>query len=102
VTAAPFPHFYQSCAAATTYQRRSCLDRARGDNRADSDLDLAVVLNGERGNFIDTKLDMAGLAFGVLMETGVLVQAFPMWEDDLDHPEQFPNPAACSFEQPGK
>jgi predicted nucleotidyltransferase len=67
--------------------------RARGDNRPDSDLDLAVVLNGKRGAFIDTKLDMAGLAFDVLMETGVLVQAFPMWEDDLAHPEQFPNPA---------
>lgn len=67
--------------------------RARGENRPDSDLDLAVVLNGKRGDFIDTKLDMAGLAFDVLMETGVLVQAFPMWEDDLAHPEQFPNPA---------
>ena len=67
--------------------------RARGDNRPDSDLDLAVVLNGKRRDFIDTKLDMAGLAFDVLMETGVLVQAFPMWEDDLAHPEQFPNPA---------
>jgi predicted nucleotidyltransferase len=66
--------------------------RARGDNRPDSDLDLAVVLNGKRGDFIDTKLYMAGLAFDVLMETGVLVQAFPMWEDDLAHPEQFPNP----------
>jgi predicted nucleotidyltransferase len=67
--------------------------RARGDNRPDSDLDLAVVLNGERGDFIDTKLDMAGLAFDVLMETGILVQAFPIWGDDLAHPEQFPNPA---------
>jgi predicted nucleotidyltransferase len=67
--------------------------RARGDNRPDSDLDLAVVLNGKRGDFIDTKIDMAGLAFDVLMETGILVQAFPMWEDDLTQPEQFPNPA---------
>jgi antitoxin ChpS len=66
--------------------------RARGDNRPDSDLDLVVVLAGKRGDFIDTKLDMAGLAFDVLMETGILVQAFPMWEDDLAHPEQFPNP----------
>jgi len=67
--------------------------RARGDSRPDSDLDLAVVLNGKRADFIDTKLDMAGLAFDVLMETGVLVQAFPVWEDDLAHPEHFPNPA---------
>jgi predicted nucleotidyltransferase len=66
--------------------------RARGDNRPDSDLDLAVVLNGKRGDFMDIKLDMAGLAFDVLMETGILVQAFPMWEGDINHPEQFPNP----------
>src|ERR1035437_7837832 len=66
--------------------------RARGDNRPDSDLDLAVVLSGVRGDFIDTKLDMAWLAFDVLIETGVLVQPFPMWDDDLAHPERFPNP----------
>ena len=67
--------------------------RARGDHRPDSDLDLAVVLNGERGDFVDTKLDMAGLAFDVLMETGVLVQAFPLLQDDIAHPERFSNPA---------
>ncbi len=66
--------------------------RARGDHRPDSDLDLAVVLNGQRGDFIDTKLDMAGIAFDVLMETGVLVQPFPMWDGDLAHPERFTNP----------
>ena len=66
--------------------------RARGDHRPDSDLDLAIVLNGQRGNFIDTKLDMAGIAFDVLMETGVLVQPFPMWDGDLTHPERFTNP----------
>jgi predicted nucleotidyltransferase len=67
--------------------------RARGDHRADSDLDLAVVLKGQRGNFIDTKLAMADVAFDVLMETGVLVQPLPLWDDDLAHPERFANPA---------
>jgi predicted nucleotidyltransferase len=67
--------------------------RARGDHRLDSDLDLAVILNGGRGDFIDVKLDMAGIAFDVLLETGVLVQAFPMWDGDLTHPERFTNPA---------
>jgi predicted nucleotidyltransferase len=67
--------------------------RARGEHRVDSDLDLAVVLYGQRGDFIDTKLDMAGIAFDVLMETGVLVQPFPLWDGDLTHPERFPNPA---------
>jgi predicted nucleotidyltransferase len=67
--------------------------RARGDHRSDSDIDLAVVLNGTRGDFLDTKLDMAGLAFDVLLETGRLVQPFPLWDGDLVHPEHFPNPA---------
>ncbi|MGE4048147.1 MAG: nucleotidyltransferase family protein [Acetobacteraceae bacterium] len=67
--------------------------RARGDDQPDSDLDLAVVLKGARGDFIDTKLDMAGIAFDVLLETGVLVQALPLWEVDLQHPERFANPA---------
>jgi antitoxin ChpS len=66
--------------------------RARGDQGPDSDLDLAMVLNGRRGDFIDVKLDMAGIAFDVMMETGVLVQAFPVWDDDLAHPERFSNP----------
>jgi antitoxin ChpS len=50
--------------------------RARGNHRPDSDLDLAVVLNGQRGDFIAVTLDIAGLAFDVLLETCVLVQAF--------------------------
>jgi uncharacterized protein len=69
------------------------LARARGDHRPDSDLDLAIVLHGPRRDFIDTKLDMAGTAFDVLMETGVLVQPFPMWAGDHAHPERFTNPA---------
>ena len=67
--------------------------RARGEARPDSDLDLAVVLRGARGNFVGTKRDMAGTAFDAMMETGILVQALPLWEGDLDHPERFPNPA---------
>ena len=66
--------------------------RARRDHGPDSDLDLAVVLNGRRGDFIDIKLDMAGIAFDVMMETGVLVRAFPLWDDDLSHPERFTHP----------
>jgi predicted nucleotidyltransferase len=66
--------------------------RARGDNQPDSDLDLAIVLRGDRRDFIETKLAMAGIAFDVMLETGVLVQALPMWGDDLTHPERFANP----------
>jgi predicted nucleotidyltransferase len=66
--------------------------RARGDHRPDSDLDLAIVLRGDRRDFIATKLAMAGIAFDVMLETGVLVQALPIWGDDLAHPERFANP----------
>ncbi len=66
--------------------------RARGDDTADSDADLAVILGGERGNRYKVAGDMAGIAFDVMMETGILVDPLPMWEDELKRPEQFSNP----------
>jgi predicted nucleotidyltransferase len=66
--------------------------RARGDHRPDSDLDLAVILNGQRSDLMDTRLDMAGIAFDVMMETGILVQPFPVSATDIEHPERFANP----------
>jgi hypothetical protein len=35
---------------------------------------------------------MAGIAFDVMMETGVLVEALPLWADELKRPEAFSNP----------
>lgn len=66
--------------------------RARRDHRPDSDADLAVVLRGPRGVFLDTKLDLADVAYDVFLETGVLIQPFPVWEDDWTHPERHGNP----------
>ena len=37
--------------------------RARGDFRLDSDIDLAVVLHGERGNIRETAWAMSDIAF---------------------------------------
>jgi predicted nucleotidyltransferase len=67
--------------------------RARHTHRPDSDADIAVVLRGRHGNRTAAALDMAGIAFDVLLETGVLVEALPLWEDELKHPERFSNPA---------
>ncbi len=36
---------------------------------------------------------MAGIAFDVLLDTGILIQALPVWPDELENPEQFSNPA---------
>ena len=66
--------------------------RARHTHRPDSDADIAIVLDGEHGDRAAASLDMAGVAFNVMMETGILVQALPLWEDEIARPEIFSNP----------
>ena len=52
-----------------------------------------MILKGERGDRYDVSGDMAGIAFDVMMETGVLVSRPPLWEDEFQQPERFSNPA---------
>jgi uncharacterized protein len=66
--------------------------RARGTHRADSDVDVAVLLRGPRGKLMDASLDMADIAFDVLLETNVYIQPLPIWEDEWEHPETHSNP----------
>ncbi|KXS54833.1 MAG: DNA polymerase subunit beta [Marinobacter sp. T13-3] len=65
--------------------------RARGDYHTESDADVAVILPGNPGDFVETKLAMADLAFDTLLEMGVLIQAFPVWESEWDHPASYSN-----------
>lgn len=67
--------------------------RARGEHRPDSDADVAVILNGEHQRFLTVKLDMADIAFDVMLETGVLISPLPIWLDEWEHPENYSNPA---------
>lgn len=67
--------------------------RARYAHGPESDVDIAVILLGQHGKRTPIALDMAGMAFDVLLETGVLVEALPLWEDEMEHPELFSNPA---------
>lgn len=67
--------------------------RARDNFRPDSDADIAVLLHRTKKPRVDAALDMADIAFDVMMETGVLVEALPIWEDEWEHPERFSNPA---------
>lgn len=67
--------------------------RARRDADRDSDADLAILLRGPPGDRADAAVAMAGLAFDVMLETGVLVDPLPLWEDEWNHPEGFGNPA---------
>ncbi len=66
---------------------------ARGDQTADSDADLAVVLSGENGDRYGVCAEWAALEFDAMLETGVLVQALPIWESEWREPARFPNPA---------
>lgn len=66
--------------------------RARKSYRPDSDADVAVLLRGNPGKFVATKLAMADLAYDVLLETGVRIQPFPIWEEEWEHPEAYSNP----------
>ncbi len=67
--------------------------RARGTYNANSDADLAVILKGERGNRYEASREMAGVAFDVMLETEVLIDPLPLWEDEFNRPEIFSNPA---------
>jgi antitoxin ChpS len=66
--------------------------RARGDNRLDSDADLAVFLTGAPGPFVGTKLAMADIAYDVFLDKGILIQPLPIWEQEWRDPERYPNP----------
>ena len=66
--------------------------RARLTHEDDSDADLAVILDGDRGNRNAIAQDMAGIAFDVMMETNVLVSALPLWADEFANPSMFSNP----------
>lgn len=66
--------------------------RARGDFHAESDADVAVFLQGQAGDFVQTKLAMADIAFDTLLATGIRIQPLPVWESEWRHPEQYSNP----------
>jgi len=67
--------------------------RARGTHQADSDVDVAVLLQGEPQRFLSTKLDMADIAFDRMLETGILISPLPIWLEQWEHPQNYSNPA---------
>lgn len=63
--------------------------RARHSHRPDSDADIAVLLRGQHGKFLATKLAMADIAYDVLLNTGIRIQPLPIWQDEWEHPEAY-------------
>jgi len=66
--------------------------RARNTHSDESDSDIAVILRGVVGKFIETKFAMDDLAYEVLLDTGVRIQPLPIWQEEWDHPELYSNP----------
>lgn len=66
--------------------------RARGTAHDESDADVAVLLKGAKGHFIQTKMGLDDLAYDVLLSTGIRIQPLPVWEDEWAHPELYSNP----------
>jgi len=56
-------------------------------------LTLPCCSRGEHQRFLSAKLDMADIAFDVLLETGILISPLPIWLDEWEHPESYSNPA---------
>jgi len=67
--------------------------RARGTHQADSDTDVAVLLRGPHGSLYETGMKLSDRSFEVLLDTGVCIQAVPIWEDWWNDPASFSNPA---------
>jgi predicted nucleotidyltransferase len=66
--------------------------QARGNARAGSDTDVAVLLRGMRGDFVATKLALDDVAYDVLLDSGIRIQPLPIWEGEWKHPEGYSNP----------
>lgn len=66
--------------------------RARVDHRFDSDVDVAIVLKGPPSHFAKTKLEMADIAYKILLEYGLLIEPLPVWEDEQRDTQSYSNP----------
>lgn len=66
--------------------------QVRGDAHAGSDTDVAVLLQGQAGDFVSTKLALDDVAYDVLLDSGIRIQPLPIWEAEWAHPDQYRNP----------
>jgi uncharacterized protein len=66
--------------------------RARGDDRPDSDADVAVVLRGPMVNRWAEKERIIDDTYAILLETGLYIQPWPIEDRALVDPDSAPNP----------
>ncbi len=66
--------------------------RARRTHHPERDADVAVLLSGTPGKFVQTKLELDDLAYEILLDTGMRIQPLPVWQSEWEHPEDYSNP----------
>ncbi|MHB8723071.1 MAG: nucleotidyltransferase domain-containing protein [Steroidobacteraceae bacterium] len=81
------------CGRVSVRGSRSILygSRARGEDRPDSDADLALILAEGEGDW-ELVGNLAELAYDVFLERGVLIQPVPISLRHWLNPERFPRP----------
>src|SRR5947209_3411170 len=65
--------------------------RARGNHRADSDADVAVVLQGPIERPFALKRQILEDTYDLLLDSGLYIQPWPIEEGSLEHPEMHRN-----------
>ena len=66
--------------------------QARGSAHVGSDADVAVLLQGQPGDFVATKLALDDVAYDVLLDSGIRIQPLPIWDAEWVHPQRYSNP----------
>lgn len=67
--------------------------RARGDFHAESDVDIAVLLPTAPPSRMAAAVEMADMAFDVLLETGLLIAPLPFSRAEFAMPDTSDSPA---------
>ena len=66
--------------------------RARGDFTAASDADLAIVLEDLVGRPFALKCEVIDATYDLFLESGIIIQPWPLRESWLEQPEASPYP----------
>ncbi len=60
--------------------------QARGDQHAESDVDVAVILEGDGWNLAREKMRLGDIAYDISLETDVSIDAWPVSQQQWDAP----------------
>jgi predicted nucleotidyltransferase len=66
--------------------------RARGDNKPDSDVDVAVIFLDANWDYWTRKLELVDMTWEALRDQDLLIQPWPVSKSVWDLPEMHPKP----------